>query len=102
MEKIAKGAHHTLAATIAGALYTGFLICLVVIGLAQMGITGDMLLAICQGRSRNQTISGATAYSAQLPAFTLTTATRCPDLRLCIRGPRISMVPTPSNPTAGR
>jgi hypothetical protein len=49
MEKIAKGAHHTLAATITGALYTGFLICLVVIGLAQMGITSDMLLSICQG-----------------------------------------------------
>ncbi len=49
MEKIARGAHYALAATITGALYTGFLICLVVIGFAQVGITGDMLLGICQG-----------------------------------------------------
>jgi hypothetical protein len=48
MEKIAKGAHHSLAATIAGALYTGFLICLLVIVLPKLGVTSEMLVSTVQ------------------------------------------------------
>jgi hypothetical protein len=48
MEKIAKGAQHSLAATITGALYTGFLVCLLVISLPRVGVTNDMLLSIVQ------------------------------------------------------
>jgi hypothetical protein len=49
MEKIAKGANYNLAATVTGALYTGFLICLVVLVIMKIGITSDMLLSILQG-----------------------------------------------------
>jgi hypothetical protein len=49
VEKVAKGANYGLSATITGALYTGFLLCLIVITLAKLGITQEMLLSICQG-----------------------------------------------------
>jgi hypothetical protein len=49
MEKIAKGANYNLAATVTGALYTGFLICLVALTVVKTGVTSDMLLSILQG-----------------------------------------------------
>jgi hypothetical protein len=47
-EKICKGANYVLAATITGALYTGFLICLVVLMLVWVGVTRELLLSVCQ------------------------------------------------------
>src|ERR1700747_2401651 len=48
MEKIATGATYNLAPTITGALYTGFLICLLVISLPKLGVTSEMLLSTVQ------------------------------------------------------
>jgi hypothetical protein len=48
MEKIARGSHYGLAAMITGALYTGFLVCLIILSFANFGITSEMLLSICQ------------------------------------------------------
>jgi hypothetical protein len=48
MEKIAKGANYSSAAMITGALYMGFLICLVAITLPKLGVTSGLLLGIIQ------------------------------------------------------
>jgi len=48
MEKIAKGANYLTAATITGALYTGFVLCLIVISLVTVGMTNAMVLATIQ------------------------------------------------------
>jgi hypothetical protein len=48
MEKIAKGANYHTAATITGALYTGFVLCLIVISLVTVGMTGAMVLSTIQ------------------------------------------------------
>ncbi len=48
MERIAKGANYVLSATITGALYTGFFICLLIVALTVSGFTTEMLLAVCQ------------------------------------------------------
>jgi hypothetical protein len=47
-EKICKYADNVLAARIAGAVYTVFLICLVIMMLVTLGVTDEMLLSILQ------------------------------------------------------
>jgi hypothetical protein len=47
-EKAARGANYALAATITGALYTGFVACLILVIFMHLGITSEMLLSICQ------------------------------------------------------
>jgi hypothetical protein len=47
-EKICKGANHYIAVCITGALYTGILIPILFLTWLKLGLTSEMLIAICQ------------------------------------------------------